>query len=42
MKKIKYFGEYQEMYDFIQKNKITPINYTFTFAYGYKLIYLEV
>lgn len=39
---VKYFDEYYNLYDWLQKNKQYKMHrYQFTFAYGYILYYTE-
>lgn len=39
---VEYFGEAYNMYDFLGKHpEYKMVKYSFTFAYGYKLEYVE-
>jgi hypothetical protein len=42
IKNIKYFPEVADMYKFLEENpQYKMVQYKFTFAYGYQLVYTE-
>lgn len=42
MEKVRYFPEYSDMYRWLEETGYKMVDYSFTFSYGYRLIYLEV